>query len=55
MYQYAIDVIQSQDKLIPVIKQMYITKILDDFLVLLQLIADGTLEADTIPLLLAVE
>ena len=53
--QYAIYLIQSQDKLIPVIKQMYNAKILDNFLLLLQLIADGTLEADDIPLLLAVE
>ena len=53
--QYAVDLIQSQEKLIPVIKQMYNVNILDDFLLLMQLIADGTLEGDNIPLLLAVE
>ena len=34
---------------------MYNVKILDDFLLLLQLIGNDTLKADNIPLLLAVE
>ena len=53
--QYAIDLIPIQDKLIPLIKQMYNAKILDDFLFSLQLIGNGTLKTDNIPLLLAVE
>ena len=34
---------------------MYNAKILDDFLLLLQLVGNGTLEADNIPLLLAIK
>ena len=41
--------------MIPLIKKLHEAKILDDFMILLQLISDGTLDADNLPLLLAVE
>ena len=53
--QYAVDLIESKDKMIPLIKKMDEANVLDDFMVMLQLIADGTLDADNLPLLLAVE
>ena len=41
--------------MIPLIKQLYKGKILDDFLIMLQLISKGILEANNIPLTLATE
>ena len=41
--------------MIPLIKKMYQSRILNDFMLMLQLISDETLEADNLPLMLAVE
>ena len=53
--QYVVDLIESKEKMIPLIKKMDEANVLDDFMVMLQLIADGTLDADNLPLLLTVE
>ena len=52
---YVVNLIESKDVLIPLIKKLYKGKILDDFLIMLQLISKGILEANNIPLTLATE
>ena len=53
--QYAADLIHNKDVLVPLTKKMKKAHILHDFMLLLQLVADRTLDADNLPLLLAVE
>ena len=53
--QYAANLIETIHVMIPLIKKMHQARILDDLMILLQFISDGTLDADNLPLLLAVE
>ena len=53
--EYVVNVIESKEMLIPLIKQLYKGNILDDCLIMLQLISKGILEANKIPLTLATE
>ena len=53
--QYAVDLIESKETMVPSIKEMDKVGILDDFLLMLQLISKGSLEANNIPLTLATE
>ena len=53
--QFAADLMHNKDALVPLIKKMLKAHILDDFMLLLQLVADGTLGADNLPLPLAVK
>ena len=53
--QYAVDLIELKAVLVPVIKDMYKHKVLDDFIGLLDVIGSGKLDSNNIPLRLAVE
>ena len=53
--KFAVELINSKDVLLPLIKKMYQCNILDDFLLMLELISRGVLDANNIPLTLAVE
>ena len=46
--EYVVNVIEFKEMLIPLIKQLYKGNILDDFLIMLQLISKGILEANNI-------
>ena len=50
--EYVVNMIESKELLIPLIKQLYKGKFLDDSLIMLQLISKGILEANDIPLTL---
>ena len=53
--KFALDLIESKDVLLPLIKKMDQCNKLDDFLLMLQLISRGVLDPNNIPLTLAVE
>ena len=53
--QYAVDLIESKETMVPLIKEMDKVGLLDDFLLMLQLILKGSLEANNIPLTLSTE
>ena len=49
--QYAVNLIENKETLVPLIKKLYEGGILDDFLLMFQLISKGDLNADNVPLL----
>ena len=51
--EHAVNLIEIKETLVPLIKKLYKGGILDDFLLMLQLISKGDLNADNVPLTLA--